>query len=112
MKTSKGNVWVFDNQGETADRYTIVDSRTNVYGCSENPFHPMGIGQYCFTSSDTIERRLQYLNKKLTKTIIKSCLSDLIKNYRKKDSNIGIEVKKFDTLPTDVQKYILENILN
>ena len=42
---------IYDNGGETFDRYTIVylEPENNVYyyrGASENPFHPCGFGQW------------------------------------------------------------------
>lgn len=44
---------VFDNNGETFDRYTILDKSTGeMYGASENPFHPQGFGQYCGNVAD------------------------------------------------------------
>lgn len=42
-------VRLFDNGGETFDRYTAVyetdDGETWYRGMSENPFHPQGFGQ-------------------------------------------------------------------
>ena len=43
--------WIrcYDNGGSTADRYTIVFSGKNggfTLYCSENPFHPQGVGQH------------------------------------------------------------------
>lgn len=46
---------IYDNDGETFDRFTIIDSkccrvqgiRTYIYlGFSEDPFHPQGFGQH------------------------------------------------------------------
>lgn len=38
---------VFDNGGETYDRYTIINTETgDVCGASENPFTPNGFGQF------------------------------------------------------------------
>lgn len=37
---------IFDNEGQTLDRFTILDTTTgDLYGASENPFH--GFGQHC-----------------------------------------------------------------
>ncbi len=37
---------IFDNNGETLDRFTILDTTTgDLYGASEDPFH--GFGQHC-----------------------------------------------------------------
>jgi len=41
---------VLDNKGETLDRYTIINKKTgDVIGSSENPFSPLGFGQYWST---------------------------------------------------------------
>ena len=38
---------IFDNEGKTFDRYTIVDSDNDMIGMSENPSSPLGFDQYC-----------------------------------------------------------------
>ncbi len=46
---------IYDNGGETFDRYTVVynalaTGKPGVYeavGMSEDPFHPQGFGQHC-----------------------------------------------------------------
>ncbi len=48
-------VRIYDNSGETFDRYTAVymeypERHSKLYAAramSENPFHPQGFGQYC-----------------------------------------------------------------
>ena len=42
----KGNIIVWDNEGETADRYTILIDGRYVFGMDENPFHPQGFNQF------------------------------------------------------------------
>lgn len=37
---------IYDFGAEHLDRYTIVINGVDMYGASENPFHPMGFGQY------------------------------------------------------------------
>lgn len=42
---------IYDNQGKTFDRFTIVirEPDTNIcqfFGASERPYHPQGFGQY------------------------------------------------------------------
>lgn len=48
------NVRIYDNGGETFDRYTAVYMNQpegrglfGARGMSENPYHPQGFGQYC-----------------------------------------------------------------
>lgn len=82
----------YDNGGETADRYTVVftghykqtplDQFLHI-GMSENPFHPMGVG--CHGASDTQIDRPAY-------------------------SHLGRKIK-FNDLPEDCKKCILENYL-
>jgi len=40
------NVRIFDNQGETFDRYTVLIDN-EIYGMSHNPLSPQGFNQYC-----------------------------------------------------------------
>lgn len=45
------NIRIYDNGGETVDRYTVVvtenEGRIAVYGMSDRPFHPQGFCQFC-----------------------------------------------------------------
>ncbi len=113
MKLINGKtVFVFDNEGRTADRYTIVDSLTNVFGCSVDPFWPQGIAMYCFTGTDDSERYFRDQGKEMPKYVIKNKLSEILRGFRGRgldsENAIGKEIKKFDSLPPDVQKYILQ----
>jgi len=40
-------VEIYDNGGETFDRFTIILDDDYVFGMSENPFHPQGFSQFC-----------------------------------------------------------------
>lgn len=75
------NPRIFDNGGKTFDRYTILIGRA-IFGCSENPTHPQGIGQYCGEMEP----------ERMRATYRKSCW-------------LGKRVK-FDDLPGEVQTYI------
>ena len=92
MKTPKGKeVFVFDNEGETADRFTVVTGNGYICGASCNPFHPLGFGQFCGNVSDpsydtTVEK---YVAK-----------------AREKPEWLGKEITVFSELPEDVQKYV------
>lgn len=94
-------VTIWDNNGETADRYTILDNLTgDVWGCSGNPSHPLGIGQY---SHNVVEKRYghDWEKSKRPKTMLRYACID----YRKDSKHLGKRVK-FDTLPEKVQNYI------
>jgi hypothetical protein len=43
---SGGGIVVFDNEGESYDRYTIFTPDGSVYGMSDNPMSPNGFNQY------------------------------------------------------------------
>lgn len=84
---------IFDNGGETFDRYTIVGPYGNVWGASKNPFHPQGFGQFSHnadTDYDKIGRE------------------QLIKNFRE-EGQVGKEIS-FDDCPDKVQEFILQRI--
>lgn len=78
----------YDNNGETADRYTIVytgnykrESTCEYVGCSEDPFHPCGIGVH-----GESEQRIDY------------------PSY----SHLGKKVK-FESLPLKVQELVIRD---
>ena len=37
---------IYDNGGETIDRYTMIMPDGEAWGFSESPYHPQGFGQY------------------------------------------------------------------
>ena len=37
---------IYDDGGETIDRYTMIMPDGEAWGFSENPYHPQGVGQY------------------------------------------------------------------
>ena len=50
---NRRNITVFDNEGKTFDRYTILNRKTgDVYGSSINPTHPQGFGLFNFNVAD------------------------------------------------------------
>jgi hypothetical protein len=78
----------YDNNGESADRYTIVYTgnykRISVcefVGCSEDPFHPLGVGLH-----GESDQRIDY------------------PSY----SHLGKKVK-FEDLPSKVQQLVISN---
>ena len=90
---------VLDNNGETFDRYTIIDRKTSdVYGSSSNPFHPQGFGGYSHNICQS--RGMKNDSERFNRICVNLYLKD--------SKNIGIRVKDLDTLPTDVQKYIIQ----
>jgi len=97
-----------DNGGKTFDRYTIIERTTGeMVGASDNPFNPLGFGQYCgnvadnywFTAYGYQWRKgcnTRLLNKRI-KYAVDLFLSDC--------GNVG-KIVELDSLPDEVKKYI------
>lgn len=93
------NIVVLDNGGETLDRYTIIDRKTSdVFGCSTNPFHPQGFGQYShnIAFSNKISNADERMNRICVNLYLKDC------------KNVGKRVKDLNTLPIKVRQYIYQ----
>lgn len=45
---------VFDNEGETLDRYTIINEDGDILGLSDNTTHPLGFSQFCGNCVDNV----------------------------------------------------------
>ncbi len=77
----------YDNEGKSADRYTIVFTRLNArgykgclyLGCNREPFHPQGIGMHGESPTSIDRPKYSHLGKRI----------------------------KFDDLPAEVQKCVL-----
>lgn len=46
------NLIVYDNEGETFDRYTVITPTGNVYSMSDVPHSPNGVFQFSGTIED------------------------------------------------------------
>jgi predicted RNA-binding Zn-ribbon protein involved in translation (DUF1610 family) len=42
----KSNPRIYDNGGETIDRYTLIDRQNGMHGFNSEPYHPQGFGQF------------------------------------------------------------------
>ena len=103
MKTPKGKeVFVFDNEGESFDRFTIVVKEdAMIFGASEHPFSPLGFGQFCGDVENTIYPLQDNLVENLDN------LTDYYAELARKESSwLGKEITVFSELPEDVQKYV------
>lgn len=111
------NIIVFDNGGETFDRFTIIDRKSgDMIGSSENPFHPQGFGQYCGNPAHTFFAqtigagyisRLSHEDPKHYAKIIRLKTAEIIKEFTR-ERHIG-NVVEFATLPEDVQQFIKQS---
>ena len=104
---------IFDNNGETFDRFTILDLKTGeMYGASENPFSPLGFGQNCGCPAHTYFGQtvgIGWISNLRTKDpnhynrIIKRKTAEIAEEF-KAEGNIGKPID-FSTLPDPVKQY-------
>ena len=109
MKTN--NLICLDNNGDTFDRFTIIDKLTgDMIGASNNPFHPLGYGQfvgnvadnYWFTAYGYSWRR--GINKRLLNSRIKYAVNLFLSDC----SHVGKPVN-FDELPEQVKAFAIQS---
>lgn len=102
MGINDKEVWVFDNSCEegtipdtqTIDCFTIITEEGYVFGCSANPFHPQGVGQFSGNINDwNVGTVKMYINRAV-----------------ENPSWLGVEVQEVEQLPEDVVKYIKQII--
>jgi hypothetical protein len=102
------NFVIFDNGGKTLDRFTIVNRETgDVFGTSENPDAPNGVGKFCGNCSDhlIVLYGTGWRQKRRLKKEIKAEAENYINNAKLDPAWLGNEVK-FEKLPEDVRIYI------
>ena len=107
------NLAIFDNGGETFDRFTIINlTDGEMIAASCKPFHPQGFGQHCgnpawdyFTRTvgANYMRRIQWEDPKHYTRLIKQKTKEIVTEF-KREKNIGKPVK-FEALPADVQQF-------
>jgi hypothetical protein len=106
-------IYVFDNGGETFDRYTILDTKTgDCYGSSSNPFHAQGFGQYAGNIVDNHYRitfgygwRKGHTPKGIRKLEL-AAIEDYIEQAKADPKWIGEIVPTVYALPKEVRQYI------
>ena len=64
--TKMENFKIFDNCGKTIDRYTLINDDGDVFGFDDNPFYPLGFGQYCGNINQWTSKTLDHLGKLIT----------------------------------------------
>lgn len=106
------NIIVFDNGGKTADRYTLILPDGEVHGCSENPYHPQGVGTYNCNVCEAryTDSHIHYDNEKgrWFPHALKWAYKDFLAEARKKDEWLGKEITDQSQLPPAVQKFIAQ----
>jgi hypothetical protein len=100
----KAKFYAFDNEGETFDRYTIIDSQGDMIGLSENPNSPLGFNQYAGNCIDNYMFHAfgaAWRKHCDVKKIVKNELPRIINEF-KTDGNIGKFIP-FESLPIEIQ---------
>jgi hypothetical protein len=102
----KPKYFVFDNEGETFDRYTIIDQQGDMLGLSDDPTHPQGFSQFagnCVDNKLFVTYGYGWRKTCDVKKITKHELPLIIEEF-KRDGNIG-KLIEFDKLPENIQKH-------
>lgn len=108
---------VFDNNGKTPDRFTIINKETgDVFGASENPAGPGGIAKFCGNCADhkIVLYGAGWRQKLPPKKIIQAEVENYINNAKLNADWLGAEVAT-DRLSQGVRDYIarlMEQTLN
>jgi len=85
-------VRVYDNEGETYDRYTVVftgryrgrDESFIYLGMSSNPFHPMGFGNHGESETLIDTPSYKHLGKKVDfQELPEDCKKATVETYKK-----------------------------
>lgn len=88
---------LLDDGGASADRYTIFDSRPDVYGnhqfgaFDKNPYHPMGFGQHGEISHRAFEEHRRGRFRALGKSIKLEDLPENAQRFAKKFMQDSLE---------------------
>lgn len=101
-------IFIFDNEGKTIDRYTGIIGKTgDVFGFNENPFHPCGFGQFCGNVTDrmNVTYGCGWRNHFEEKKILKQELSHYLKEAKNNPDWLGKLVER-SSLTKEAQKYI------
>ena len=109
MAVSKTYI-VFDNGGKSIDRYTVINTETaDVFGVSENPGGPDGVGQHV---GNCAEHRIVlygsgWRQRMPQKKIIQAEAENYINNARLDPEWLGQEIE-FASLSANVRSYIVD----
>lgn len=99
---------IFDNGGKTTDRFTIINRETgDVFGASENPVAPNGVGEYCGNCIDhlIILHGAGWRQKLPPKKVIRASADNYINNAKLEPDWIGREIA-LNSLPENVRQFI------
>ena len=101
---------VFDNGGKTTDRFTVINMKTaDVFGVSEDPGSPEGIGRHC---GNCAEHRITlygsgWRQRLPAKKVLEAEAENYINNARLDPDWLGREID-FAALPKHAREYITD----
>jgi hypothetical protein len=107
QSTMKNKYLILDDGGETLDRYTIVNLKDGeMIGASDDPFHPLGFGQYCGNVADNYWNRAYGYEwrRGCTPALLAKRIKYAVSLFAADCANIGKPIK-WGQLPADVQKF-------
>jgi len=109
MKKPKLLLAVYDNGGETLDRYTVILKDGDVYGCSEDPQYVMGVGQFNHNIADA-RMMIEYGASWRERCDVKKCTKYAIDKYLNDVEILKSIGKKVDwiILPEKLKQYIAQ----
>lgn len=104
MKTNVKKLVCFDNEGESFDRFTILNTKTgDLIGASEHPYNPLGFGQYAGNVADNYWN-IAYGYSWRQNVNVKNAVKFAVNHFLNDCSHIG-KVIAFDDLPDEVKKF-------
>jgi len=98
---------IWDNNGETWDRFTIMENKTGeMMGASEFPFSPLGFGQYVGNVANNYWQTAYGAgwHRDISKRLLQSRISFAVKHFLNDSEHMGKRIK-FSQLPKDVQQF-------
>jgi hypothetical protein len=111
MKINKKRFWIFDNEGKTFDRYTIILQNGDILGASFNPFDPQGFGQYCSNCiNDFLLKKYKDYYVQISKKEKNKIVNNFIKEAQKNPDLLGKEITEISDLPNEIVKFITQNL--
>jgi hypothetical protein len=107
------NYIVFDNGGKTTDRYTIINTETaDVFGASENPHDPNGLGRWIGNLVDhkTVLYGAGWRQRLPAKKVIQAEIENYVNNAKLDPEWLGLEVEEMsEALRTYIEELEVED---
>jgi hypothetical protein len=102
------NYIVFDNGGKSTDRYTIINMETaDVFGASEDPHDPSGLGRWIGNVADhrTVLYGAGWRQRLPAKKVIQTEVENYVNNAKLDPEWLGVEIAS-KNLPDALRSYI------